>query len=147
MNMTLVYALIMVLAGVGIPIMAVLNAGLGSRLQSPAAAAAILFAVGFIISIAVFLISNPPVLPKTLPSAHYFSGGLFVAFYVLAVTAISPRIGVGNAVFFVLLGQIISATIIDHFGLLGGIKINISFSRLVGLTLMTIGVLLARKSS
>ena len=145
--MTLVYALITVFAGIGIPIMVALNAGLGSRLQSPVAAAVILFAVGFVISVAILLVADPPVMPKTLPSAYYFSGGLFVAFYVLAVTAISPRIGVGNTVFFVLMGQIISATFIDHFGLFGVIKINISFPRLVGLTLMTIGVILARKST
>jgi transporter family-2 protein len=42
-----------------------------------------------------------------------------VAFYVLSITYIAPTFGVGNAVFFVLLGQLVSAAIIDHFGLFG----------------------------
>jgi transporter family-2 protein len=42
-----------------------------------------------------------------------------VAFYVLSITWIAPTFGVGNAVFFVLLGQLVSAAMIDHFGLFG----------------------------
>ncbi|MEE4345405.1 MAG: DMT family transporter, partial [Paracoccaceae bacterium] len=39
---TTAYALTMLAAGIGIPILAALNAGLGTRLGSPVAAAAIL---------------------------------------------------------------------------------------------------------
>ena len=39
------YALIMLLAGIGIPILAALNAALGVRLGNPAAAATLLFLV------------------------------------------------------------------------------------------------------
>jgi transporter family-2 protein len=42
-----------------------------------------------------------------------------VAFYVLTITWIAPTFGIGNAVFFVLLGQLVSAALIDHFGLFG----------------------------
>ena len=42
---TLRYAAVMTLAGIGIPVLAALNARLGSRIGSPAAAATILFAV------------------------------------------------------------------------------------------------------
>ena len=41
------YAIIMLLAGVGIPILAGLNAALGARIGSPAAAATVLFIVAF----------------------------------------------------------------------------------------------------
>ena len=48
------YAILMLIAGIGIPIMAALNAGLGEKLQSPALAATILFFVGMIASYFIF---------------------------------------------------------------------------------------------
>ena len=44
------FASVMFMAGVGIPIMGALSGGLGARLQSPALAAVVLFVVGFIIA-------------------------------------------------------------------------------------------------
>ena len=66
-----------------------------------------------------------------------------VVFYVLGMTWIAPKFGVGNAVAFVLLGQIISMAIIDHFGLFSAIYHPISAQRLVGLALMAIGVFMS----
>jgi transporter family-2 protein len=40
------YGLLMCAAGIGIPVMAALNAGLGTKLNSPALATSILFMVG-----------------------------------------------------------------------------------------------------
>ena len=37
----------------------------------------------------------------------------------MAITFAAPRIGLANAVFFVLLGQLLMAAAIDHFALLG----------------------------
>ena len=42
MNSSFAYALLMLVAGIGIPVMATLNGGLGIKLQSPALAATIL---------------------------------------------------------------------------------------------------------
>ena len=54
-------------------------------------------------------------------------------------------IGLGNAIFFVLLGQIVAAAIIDHFGLLGAIQSAITPKRALGLVVMAVGLYLARK--
>jgi bacterial/archaeal transporter family-2 protein len=48
-----------------------------------------------------------------------FLSGLLAAFYMLSITFISPHFGIGNTVFFVLLGQLVSAAVIDHFPLFG----------------------------
>ena len=74
---------------------------------------------------------------------YFYLGGLFVVFYVLSITWIAPKFGVGNAVAFVLLGQIISMSIIDHFSLLGAAYHPISAVRFVGLAFMAIGVFLS----
>jgi transporter family-2 protein len=69
-----------------------------------------------------------------------------VAFYVLSITWIAPTFGVGNAVFFVLLGQLISAAAIDHFGLMGARPAPMSAARAGGILLMAAGVLLTQKA-
>ncbi len=141
------FSLIMVLAGTGIPVMAALNGGLGSRLGNPVQAATMLFAVALVVSVLVLVIQPKPIAfdLHTVPP-QYFLGGLFVAFYVLCVTFIAPKLGIGNATVLVLLGQILASTIIDHMGWLSAQKTSLTPCRGIGLVLMIAGVLLARCS-
>lgn len=142
------FAAIMLLTGVGIPILAALNSGLGGRLGSPMAASVILFGVALLIASAGALVTGSlgnVRLTSDIPF-HFYLGGLFVAFYVIAVTFIAPRFGVGNAIFFVLVGQLISAATIDHFGLFGAAQFPIDLKRIAGIALMVAGVYLARRT-
>ena len=77
---------------------------------------------------------------------HLLLGGVLVAFYVLSITWVAPRFGVGNAVFYVLLGQLISAAVIDHFGLMGARVTPLNLMRASGITLMGIGMLLTQRA-
>jgi transporter family-2 protein len=135
------YALIMLIAGIGIPTLAALNAALGAKIGSPAAAATVLFVVAFAASLMVALITGTQGFSK-LASApkHLFLGGVLIAFYVLSVTFIAPQFGIGNAVFFVLLGQMISAATIDHFGLFGAQVSPLGLTRATGIAIMAVGV-------
>lgn len=139
------YAIIMLVSGIGIPVLAALNARLGVRLGSPAAAALCLFVVAFLAAGVVTLFTNPLAI-SGVPSApkHLFLAGFLVAFYILSVTWIAPHFGVGNAVFFVLLGQLISAAAIDHFGLMGAQVSALTLQRAGGIALMALGVLLTQ---
>ena len=114
------------------------------NLQSPALAATILFFVGMIASIGYMLIFEGT--PKSLYNAntpvYFYFGGLFVVFYVLSITWVAPRFGIGNAVSFVLLGQLVSMLTIDQFGLMGSPQTTISVQRIIGLALMAVGVFL-----
>jgi len=138
------YAILMLFAGMGIPVMAALNAGLGAKLNSPALAATILFLVGMVASLAYMFVFEG--MPKTLVGSqapfYFYLGGLFVVIYVLGVTWVAPRFGIGNAISFVLLGQLISMMTIDQFGLMGAPQVSITLQRLVGLVLMIAGVFL-----
>lgn len=144
-----VMAFVMLLTGIGIPVLAALNAGLGKSLDSPLAASAILFSVGCVASVIIALVFAGLPSREALahaPVASYFSAFLML-FYLIAITFIAPRIGIGNAVFFVLLGQMISATLIDHYGLLGAIRMEVDAKRVAGVAIMAIGVYLARKTA
>jgi len=138
-------ALIMLLAGIGIPLLAALNARLGANIGSPAAAGFVLFIVAFCAAAVVMLITGPGAL-RALPGQpwHLFLAGLFVAFYVLSITYIAPSFGVGNAVFFVLIGQLISAALIDQFGLFGAQVTPVTPLRLAGILMMAGGVALTQ---
>ncbi len=144
---TLRYALVMLAAGIGIPILAALNAALGQRIGSPATAAFCLFLVALAGTGLVLLVTRSaefgalPAQPK-----HLFLAGLLVAFYVLSITWIAPRFGVGNAVFFVLLGQLIAAAAIDHFGLFGARVSPLTLTRTAGIALMALGVFVTQKA-
>lgn len=141
------FAAIMFLTGVGIPILAALNAGLGMRFGSPMAASVVLFGVALLIALTGALATGTLGAVRLSPDipAQYYFGGIFVAFYVIAVTFIAPRFGVGNAIFFVLVGQLTSAAIIDHFGLFGAIRSPLDIKRAAGIALMVAGVWLARR--
>lgn len=134
-------ALIMFAAGIGIPLLAALNARLGANIGSPAAAATVLFIVAFACAALTMVITGPEAL-RAIPGQpkHLFLAGVLVAFYVLSITFVAPTFGVGNAVFFVLLGQLVSSAAIDHFGLFGAQVAPVTGLRLTGIAVMTLGV-------
>lgn len=139
------HALIMLAAGLGIPVLAALNARLGANIGSPAAAAFILFIVALAATCVVTLVTGPSaLLQMTSQPWHLFLAGLLVAFYVLSITYVAPHFGVGNAVFFVLLGQLISAALIDHYGLFGASQTPLTLLRAGGIVVMAAGVALTQ---
>jgi transporter family-2 protein len=139
-------ALMMLVVGMGIPVAATLNAGLGQHIQNPVAAATILFAVGLVMTAMVLaFVGVPPLASFASASPWTYAAALGVVLYVLSVTWSAPRIGVGNAIFFVLLGQLVAAAAIDHFGLFGAARSTITLQRGIGLAVMALGVYLAKK--
>lgn len=146
MSQTAGYAAIMLLSGIGVPVLAALNAALGGRIGSPAAASCVLFAVAMIFAIAATIITGPSAFKSVAAQPSYlFLGGGLVAFYVLSITYIAPHFGLGNAIFFVLLGQLLSAALIDHYGLFGAREVPVSLMRGLGLVVMAFGVFLTQR--
>lgn len=144
---TSTYAITMLFAGIGIPILAALNAALGGRIGSPVAASVVLFAIAFLSAAAVYATGMfKPTGNLLAAPKHLFLAGVLIAFYVLSITFIAPKFGVGNAVFFVLLGQLISAALIDHFGLFGAQINPLSVTRAGGIFLMAAGVYLTQQA-
>lgn len=143
----MIYGVVMFAAGVGIPILAALNAQLGARIGSPFAAAVVLFCVALAAAVAVMATTRSggalvqvPVQPR-----HLFLAGVLVCFYVTSITFVAPRFGVGNAVFFVLLGQMVSAALIDQFGLFGAMLRVMTWQRAAGIGAMVAGLVLIQR--
>ncbi len=78
----------LMVAGVGIPVLAALNANLGARIGSPVAAAVVLFAVGFATGLVVLLATGAQGALARVPGQPpiLFLAGCLMAFYILSIT-------------------------------------------------------------
>ena len=137
------YALWAVMAGAFIPVMAVLNARLGKALGAPIHAVFVLFAVGLVATGAASLILTrrlpvPAALAVVAPAN--FVGGLIVAFYILSITMLATRFGVGNAILFAMTAQIVTSAAIDHFGLFGMTLRPMTIVRAAGMAVLLVGL-------
>ncbi len=74
-----------------------------------------------------------------------WTGRVLGAFYVASSVLLVPRLGVALTFSLIIAGQMLIILVIDHFGLLGIAIKEISLPRLLGVTLITIGVVLIRK--
>ena len=74
--------------------------------------------------------------------AWLWIGGLMSIFIVFAVTVGPPRIGVTATVALVIAGNLLSAAVIDRYGLFGQDVILIDRWRLLGLLLLAVGAAL-----
>jgi bacterial/archaeal transporter family-2 protein len=139
-------AAMMFAAGIGIPVFAAFNSGLGKQLGGPVAATAAAFAIGLVIALVLVAVTGLPQRTAFRFDVPYiWFGAVFILFYGVSVTYAAPRIGLGNAIFFVLLGQIVAAAAIDHFGWLGTVQSALTPKRLLGIAVMTVGLYLAKK--
>src|SRR5271167_199480 len=144
---TVSYALWALAAGALIPLMAILNAGLARGVGGPIQAAVILFATGLFATLlfaaaATVRIPQLSAIGRIAPAQ--FAGGVIVAFYVLSITFLAPRFGVGNAILFAVTAQLFSSAVIDHFALAGAALRPLTTLRLVGLTIVIVGVVLTQ---
>lgn len=78
---------------------------------------------------------------KTVPFPLWFAGSLG-AFIALGASLVYPKIGVANATFIMIIGQMLSSLIISDKGLLGLPRDPVTVQKISGLVLMTAGLAL-----
>ena len=138
-----IYALWSVAAGALIPVMAVLNARLGRALGAPTLSVVILFAVGLAVAAGAHQLLNgrwSGFQMATETNLLDVSGGLIVAFYVVSVTLLAPRFGIGNTILCIMVAQIAVSAAIDHFGLFGAVVRSVDPTRIAGIAVMLVGL-------
>lgn len=149
MKAGLLAALLALLAGVGLPTQAGINAQLGLWTRSSITAALISFAVGTLALSIATVVAAPP-LPLWTGAAALpwwiWSGGVMGAFFVAASTFIAPQLGATTMLALILAGQIVASVLFDHFGLLGYPLHPLNVQRSIGLLLLLAGVVLIRNS-
>jgi transporter family-2 protein len=143
------YAVWAFAAGALIPLMATLNAGIARAAGGQLQATVILFAVGLIASLLLAIATSvriPDLQALTRAAPHQYAGGLIVGFYVLSITFLAPRFGVGNAILFAVTAQLITSALIDHFALAGATARPLTTMRAVGLSIVIAGVVITQLS-
>ncbi len=149
LNTPFFYSFLAVLAGVAVPILATINSAYGQAIGNVHWASLTLCVVAFITILIVTLASGVGMPESTVfenVSWWHFLGGCFFAVYVVLITYVAPKIGVGNAIIFVVVAQVFTAVTIDHFGILGATLQQLDWKRALGIVFLIIGVALARST-
>lgn len=142
------YIALSLLGGILIPISAALSGAMGRTLGNPVVAAVLTVAGAFLMILAYSLATGSMAglgfgALARLPALQWLAG-LGVAFYLLSITYVGPRFGVGNAIMLVVAAQIVSSAAIDQFGLFGAPQKPIDALRAFGLFIMVVGVVIAQ---
>lgn len=142
--MQLILVLVALGVGVLIAVQPALNTQLARSLGHPYYGALTNFAVGLVVILVIGLLIVRPGLPRegALASAPWWAwcGGLLGATFVTAAILLLPKLGAVLLIGSILVGQLIAASAIDQFGLLGVKQQSISPMRIAGLMLLAAGL-------
>jgi transporter family-2 protein len=119
MKSNFIYLALALVTGALIPIQASTNAAFSKSVGNPLTTGVTVFVVGFFAMavVAVALKASIPTVSQLSSAPWYgYAGGIIVATYVVMITILVPRIGVGTAIALIVTGQIICAVVVDHFG-------------------------------
>jgi transporter family-2 protein len=137
--------LLALVTGALIPIQAQTNAGFSRAIGNPYITGLMVFVIG-LLSMLIFVLLTRTALPpvENLKQAPLYSylGGIIVPTYVVMITILVPRIGVGSAIGLIVTGQIICAVAIDHFGFFNAAVRSIDLRRAAGVLMMIGGIYL-----
>jgi len=146
--MKLILLCVALIAGMMAPLQAGLNGKMGRVIGDPVYAALISFLVGTIGLLCYAIVTRVEFASiRHARNIHWtvWSAGLLGAFYVTAIIIIAPKLGATLTFGLIIAGQLAMSVFLDHFGLLGIPVQSFSWLRLLGITLITAGVLLIRK--
>lgn|SRR5688572_6052857 len=137
-----------IVAGFGLTAQVGMNSQLRKVLQSANQAALISFLVGTVALIGLLVVMRTP-LParETLVAVPVWAwfGGLLGAFYVASSTIVAAELGATTLLGLALLGQLLTAMVVDHFGWLGLPEHPITWTRIAGVALLGMGVWLVSR--
>ena len=142
--MFFVYLIIALAAGVALASQSAINTQLAKSMSGEAVIATFIsFAVGtivlfFIAWVKTDLWGNL----STVPSQPWWKliGGVLGAVVVFTTVLLAPKLGITAMLFFIIVGQLITATTIDHFGLIGMPIREVNITKFIGLIIVAFGL-------
>jgi transporter family-2 protein len=148
MKNDIIFVGLALITGALIPVQAATNAAFSKSIGNPIMTGLMVFIVGLAAMFLFVMLSKTP-FPAgqqlTTAPLYGYLGGIIVVIYVLMITVLVPRIGIGTAIGLIVTGQIICAVIIDHFGLFNIDVRPVSLTRVAGIGLMIGGIYLVMK--
>lgn len=142
--MFFVYLIVALAAGVALATQSAINTQLAKAMSGEAVIATFIsFAVGtivlfFIAWVKTDLWGNL----SSIPSQPWWKliGGVLGAIVVFTTVLLAPKLGITAMLFFIIVGQLITATTIDHFGLIGMPIREVSITKFIGLIIVAFGL-------
>ena len=142
--MFFVYLIIALVAGVALATQSAINTQLAKAMSGEAVIATFIsFAVGtivlfFIAWVKTDLWGNL----STVPSQPWWKliGGILGAVVVFTTVLLAPKLGITAMLFFIIVGQLITAATIDHFGLIGMPIREVNITKFIGLIIVASGL-------
>lgn len=141
MNWFLLLAAVAV--GAVIPIQGALNARLGAALVHPMQATLVSYLGGTIACIVALLVvqaSLPDWKRITGIDWYLYCGGFLGVIFVSGMLYLMPKVGIANMLAAAILGQLVMSIVFDHFGFFGGLVIEVTPSRIIGVLLLLLGL-------
>ena len=143
-SMFFVYLIVALAAGVALATQSAINTQLAKAMSGEAVIATFIsFAVGtivlfFIAWVKTDLWGNL----STVPSQPWWKliGGILGAVVVFTTVLLAPKLGITAMLFFIIVGQLITATTIDHFGLIGMPIREVNITKFIGLIIVASGL-------
>ena len=143
-SMFFVYLIVALAAGVALATQSAINTQLAKAMSGEAVIATFIsFAVGtiilfFIAWVKTDLWGNL----SAIPSQPWWKliGGVLGAIVVFTTVLLAPKLGITAMLFFIIIGQLITATTIDHFGLIGMPIREVNITKLIGLIIVAFGL-------
>ena len=142
------FCLLVIGAGISVAIQQILNTNLRNEIGSPWWAGFVSYVIGAIVMLMLTLLMKGPRLAEILSvrtSPMSWTGGVFGAVFIGTVILMIPRLGMATVLALIVVGQMATGLVIDHFGLFGTPQHLASPVRLVGVALLIAGVILIRR--
>ena len=142
--MFFVYLITALAAGVALATQSAINTQLAKAMSGEAVIATFIsFAVGtivlfFIAWVKTDLWGNL----SAIPSQPWWKliGGVLGAIVVFTTVLLAPKLGITAMLFFIIVGQLITAATIDHFGLIGMPIREVNITKFIGLIIVAFGL-------
>ena len=142
--MFFVYLIIALAAGVALATQSAINTQLAKAMSGEAVIATFIsFAVGtivlfFIAWVKTDLWGNL----SAIPSQPWWKliGGILGAIVVFTTVLLAPKLGITAMLFFIIVGQLITAATIDLFGLIGMPIREVNITKFIGLIIVAFGL-------
>lgn len=141
------YQIFAVVSGMLMAVQTAINGYLGKVLSSPIHASFISFTIGIICLILINLILKTKIMnlknaiKQGISYWWIWIGGVLGALYILCSSWLVPVIGTGQVVVLALFGQLLFSALIEHLGLFESVRNKITRSKVIGLSIMFVGVI------
>lgn len=136
MKMNFTTFIMLAVAGIAVAFQAGVNGALGKQIGTIEASFTSFLTGTVALFITLMIIRKGDILFWKEVPLWQLAGGLLGAFYVVTSVLLVPKIGIGSVLMILIIAQLSTSAVIDHFGIFTGISIQIGWRKICAMALM-----------